>query len=351
MAGAGFGESAVAFIILVLASRISVDLHGSPTVVPSRHRPSLQSGRWRRTYPAVVQHHHIALDDASAERAVAPHLGTQGLAGKHRSRETHLQMSQLLRAVVGEPAQHRVECHAEGAQAMQDRPREAGPQRCRGLRVERVVVAVEAVVQGLLRTGRQVESQVGRPFRQAMRHFRHLPGTTEAAVAAKEGGAAGDSQHLAAERVAEHLLAVEQRALVGALVYQTGDPGPTDHLAFRRQRPPPLQALLAVNQAQRVHASRRIAQPEARMTEHQGHARQCLEIAARIDVDQLALVQRVAAQTEGQCVEGAVAPAVALAYFGDRVVQEYLRIERHRPPPRLPTPHPPPRRPGPPARR
>ncbi len=101
------------------------------------------------------------------------------LAGKHRSRETHLQMSQLPRAVVGEPAQHRVECHAEGAQAMQDRPREAGPQRCRGLRVERVVVAVEAVVQGLLRTGRQVESQVGCPFRQAMRRFRHLPGTTE----------------------------------------------------------------------------------------------------------------------------------------------------------------------------
>src|ERR1041385_6168868 len=72
---------------------------------------------------AVVQHNHIALDQARAEthnRPVAPHLGTDGLARVDRRRKPPCDRLEARRLVAAHRLQDRVTGDAEGREPVQD---------------------------------------------------------------------------------------------------------------------------------------------------------------------------------------------------------------------------------------
>src|SRR5690348_16040164 len=109
---------------------------------------------------AVIDGDHVALDDTAAKagtaRSLAPDLRTYGLAGKDRRGKAHLDPPEARRIIAAERAQQRMSGDTERAEAMQDRPREPGRRRDIGVRVQRVVVAVQTIEQRRLRQGREI---------------------------------------------------------------------------------------------------------------------------------------------------------------------------------------------------
>ena len=94
-------------------------------------------------------------------------------------------------AVITERANERVADHAKGAQTMQDGPGKAGLGGDFGISVQRIVVAVESVIERLLGAGRQINDIVGLTFghRQACLGLR--TGSAKTTTAANERSVEG----------------------------------------------------------------------------------------------------------------------------------------------------------------
>src|SRR3954462_4106545 len=116
------------------------------SVVLSQVGNGMRSGPQRRT--AVAEHDLVPSGHPALERDVLtllPDLGPDGLAGKDGPREPRLDAVQPLRAVVGAGSQDRVRRHAEACRAVEDGPIEAGDLGTRGIGMQRVLIAIEAV--------------------------------------------------------------------------------------------------------------------------------------------------------------------------------------------------------------
>src|SRR5258708_31460428 len=124
----------------------------------------------------VVDHDRVAYEDAAAEadtaRPVAPDLRTHRLAREARRREARLHAPEPRRIVAAQRAQQRMAGDTEGAEAMQDRAREAGHRGDLGIGVQRVVVAAEPVDEGGLRQGRDVADEIRRALPQRVNRAR-----------------------------------------------------------------------------------------------------------------------------------------------------------------------------------
>src|SRR3990172_98355 len=140
---------------------------------------------------AVVQYRHPARGDRRAERhdaAVAPDFGADGFAGINRGRETARHAPEARRVVAAAGFENGVAGDAEGAAAVQDRPRVTRFLRGGRFSVQRVVIAREPIDQFRLPQRRQVAYRVRWRRGDRVRRSGRAGRPAEAAVSATETG-------------------------------------------------------------------------------------------------------------------------------------------------------------------
>src|SRR5262249_46603620 len=145
-------------------ARISARLSKDSAVAIVRSHPG-STASYNDFRPPIVQCNHIAFDDAGTKayhRAVAPHLGADHLARKHRRREPPGNGGEPRRIVATQALEDSMAGDPEGREPMQDRAWEPRGLRHRRVDMQRVRVTAEPIDQRGLRPRRQVADVVGR---------------------------------------------------------------------------------------------------------------------------------------------------------------------------------------------
>src|SRR3546814_2477375 len=125
---------------------------------------------------------------------------------------------------------------AIGAKPVEDRPVEARRGGDRGVGMERIIVAREAVDQRLLGPGCKFGALVRGRGRHLVRCTRGKRGPAAAAVAPQEGDLGYAGEQGAGCGVGNLARRIEEGALIGTLVYDMGDGELAADLALARKR-------------------------------------------------------------------------------------------------------------------
>src|SRR5512146_2050369 len=281
--------------------------------------------------PAVIHDRHAACRYRRTECdviRVPPYLGAYRLTGVHRRRKTAFHAHEAARIVIAAGFQDGVARDAERAATMQDWHLESCASRVRGIGMQRVIIAGEAVDQRGLRERRKIADCVRRRIGYRRGHGDRSRWPAEAAVGAAERGRRERAEQYSARFVAHVALRHHQGAAVPAFVDDPGHPGVAHEGAFHRQRPVYRETLFPMYNVAASDAGLGMRVPGTGIAQDDRHGWERLQVLL---VDELELldIAGIGAEPDAERVEQGVAPGQRLLDLGNFPVDELVVIDRH----------------------